>query len=67
MCCISFVTVFFRTFITLIRCDMFALRCYQCFFQVLLGNISVEIAHAQYYNKIDEIPNLYLCCLGRDV
>lgn len=51
MCCISFVTVFFRTFITLIRCDMFALRCYQCFFQVLLGNISVENAHAQYYNK----------------
>lgn len=46
---------------------MFALRSYQCFFQVLLGNISVEIAHAQYWNKIDEIPDLYLCCLGRVV
>ena len=40
---------FFKLFsITLMRCDMFALRCYQCFFQVLLGNISVEIALAQY-------------------
>lgn len=43
---------------------MFAARCYQCFFQVLLGNISVKIAHAQYYVKIDEIPDLYQCCLG---